>query len=367
MKLRKARSVFMPIRCSFLVVLATSMNGILKAQVRTPEGHNNLQLYRTRPTPNPKGSNPVPEDAQQAILALFDTYEVVGGMNTHEGNKDVDDFILNLVRNPVFPEKVNDIAVECGNSLYQPILDRYIAGEDVPLSEVRQVWRNTTQPSCGFSVLDEQLPSLVRRINQKLPPGKKLRILALDPPVDWSKIASQEDMRPFMNRDASIYSVMEKEVFAKHRKALMTIGVRHILHYGNGIFDQQYPNATFVITNHWGFGNDIPASDGLNINDELEMRMASWPVPSLVTMKDTWLADLPAAYFSPDVAYPMVDGYLYLGPRDVLVSQPVPADITLDSDYMAELQRRAKATGRPAPDLEQIVGDGVFFYDPARH
>jgi len=30
--------------------------------------------------------------------------------------KDVDDFILSLIRNPAFAEKVNDIAVECGNS-----------------------------------------------------------------------------------------------------------------------------------------------------------------------------------------------------------------------------------------------------------
>jgi hypothetical protein len=48
----------------------------------------------------PRGANPIPEDAQKAILALFDEYEVVGGMNPSEGCKDVDDFILALVRNP---------------------------------------------------------------------------------------------------------------------------------------------------------------------------------------------------------------------------------------------------------------------------
>ncbi|MGA3347492.1 MAG: hypothetical protein ABSC33_00640 [Candidatus Sulfotelmatobacter sp.] len=65
-------------------------------------------------------------------------------MGAAHGNKDLDDFILHLIRNPAFPDKVNVIAVECGNSLYQPILDRYIAGANVPLPEVRQVWRNTT-------------------------------------------------------------------------------------------------------------------------------------------------------------------------------------------------------------------------------
>jgi hypothetical protein len=147
-------------------------------------------------------------DAQTAILSLFDRYEVVASDSP-------DDFYLDLIRNPAFPGKVNDIAVECGNSLYQPILDRYIAGQDVPLTEVRQVWRNTTQPTCGFSTFYERLFPLVRRINQKLPPAKKLRVLACDPPIDWSKVHSPQDRIPFMDRDASIAKVMKNEVLSK--------------------------------------------------------------------------------------------------------------------------------------------------------
>jgi hypothetical protein len=90
------------------------------------------------PAPHPKGSDPKPADAESAILAAFDKYEVVGISSAH-GNKDLDDFLLHLIRNRAFPSKVNDIVVECGNSLYQPTLDRYIAGGDVPLSEVRRV------------------------------------------------------------------------------------------------------------------------------------------------------------------------------------------------------------------------------------
>jgi hypothetical protein len=131
--------------------------------------------------PNPKGSNPKPVNADTAILAAFDKYEVVA-MSAAHGNKDLDDFILHLIRDPAFPAKVNVVAVECGNSLYQPALDRYIAGADVPLSEVRQVWRNTTQPMCGLSGFYEELFPLIRRINQALPPEKKLRVLACDSP-----------------------------------------------------------------------------------------------------------------------------------------------------------------------------------------
>ena len=121
------------------------------------------------------------------MLDAFDRYEVVA-MPAGHGEKDLDDFILHLIRNPVLADKVNDIVVECGNSLYQPTLDRYIAGEDVSISDVSPVWRNTTQSMCGFSAFYAELFPLIRRINQGLPPGKRLRVLAADPPIDWTKV-----------------------------------------------------------------------------------------------------------------------------------------------------------------------------------
>ena len=125
----------------------------------------------------PGGAEPVPQPAIPAILAAFDKYEVVGMSEAHR-MKDVDDFILTLIRTPAFSQKVNDIVVECGNSLYQPILDRYIAGENVPFADVEKVWRNTTQPMCDASEFFQDFYPLVREINQKLPQEKRLRILA---------------------------------------------------------------------------------------------------------------------------------------------------------------------------------------------
>src|SRR5260370_10197125 len=84
----------------------------------------------------PAGAEPRPEPAVSAILAAFDKYEVVGMPEAH-GMKDLDDFILSLISNPSFPEKVNDIDGECGNSLYQSVWDRYIAGRYVPFGEVQ--------------------------------------------------------------------------------------------------------------------------------------------------------------------------------------------------------------------------------------
>jgi hypothetical protein len=64
--------------------------------------------------------DPHPEDPIKAVLAAFDKYEVVG-MGAGHGYKHLDDLILRLIRDPALPSKVNDIVVECGNSLYQSV------------------------------------------------------------------------------------------------------------------------------------------------------------------------------------------------------------------------------------------------------
>jgi hypothetical protein len=355
-------------RAIFFALLTLVFTQAPSAQERGKSPMNVQEMTEVQP-PNPKGSEPKPEDATKAILAAFDKYEVVG-MTAAHGYKDLDDFILNLIRNPQLPGKINDIAVECGNSLYQPILDRYIAGDDMPLDEVRQVWRNTTQPMCSVSAFYEQLFPLVRRINQKLPPGKKLRMLAGDPPIDWAKVKSNEDYMQFMDRDVTITAVMKNEVLSKHRKALMLFGVGHLYHHSGDplgfrsaveLYEKDYPGVTLVIAEHRGFGGETPFA---KYNDEFESRMVSWPVPSLVQeMTGTWLADLldktyssgnffkirpggkPVPLQTKNKFSKMADAYLYLGPRDSLLKETHPAETFLNKEYMAELQRRAAIIG----------------------
>ena len=329
----------------------------------------------------PGGSELTSEPAVPAILAAFDTYEVVG-MSEGHGMKDVDDFILSLIRNPAFSDKVNDIEVECGNSLYQPTLDRYIAGEDVPFTEVRKVWRNTTQPMCGTSGFFEEFFPLVRAINQKVAPGKRLRVLAGDPPIDWDQVKSAQDIIKFADRDASIASVMEKEVLSKHRRALILFGIFHLMHgagvgAGNAvtIYEKDYPNVTFVMSDLGSFDTDLPALSSSSF--------ASWPAPSLARAKGTWLGALGLSHFYPPTIWtdkdcnvynefpnneqkPMadlVDAFLYLGPQDLRLTEPMPADIALDFDYMTELLRRETLAGMPAArtlkDFEQQIVTGA--------
>jgi hypothetical protein len=321
------------------------------------------QTQHTKPT----APGPTPEPAIPAILAAFDRYEVVAMPEAH-GMKDVDDLILSLIRDPAFPVKVNDIEVECGNSLYQPVLDRYIAGEDVPFIEVRKVWRNTTQSMCGYSGFFEQLFPLVRAINQRLPTTKRLRVLAGDPPIDWDKVKRPEEASKFLDREASIVSVMEKEVLSKDRKALMLFGTFHLMHgiddSAVSAYEKDYPNLTFVISDLGVYDTNRPVA---SISP-----FASWRNPSIALTKGTSLGALllsdifpPGIMIDSDCKVQIVlfgpklekqaqkplehyiDAFLYLGPQEFRLKEPMPADIALDADYMTELRQRESLIGFP--------------------
>ena len=313
-------------------------------------------------------AEPVPEPAIAAILAAFDKYEVVALPAGH-GMQDLDDFIFSLIRNPAFSEKVNDIVFESGNSLYQPILDRYIAGQNVSFTEVQKVWRKMGQPAAGASAFVEQFYPLVRALNQKLPPERRLRVLAGDPPIDWDQIKSMDDVIKRVHRDEGIASVMEREVLSRHRKALMLFGTFHLMHAVGGsavsIYEKDYPNLTFVISELGYFDTDLPSL--------FDSKFVNWPIPSLARTKGTWLGALDLSHFFPPPiriseedckvhqGFPkafqkpmeeLVDAFLYLGPQDLRLREKIPADIALDANYRAELQRGAMMLGFPGAASE---------------
>jgi hypothetical protein len=347
------------------VLLISLMPSALRGQITASRSLNDAQLSTSEP-------------ALPAILKLFATFEVVGMPAAH-GEKDMDDFVLSLIRDPRFSDSVNDIVVECGNVRFQPILDRYIAGENVSFTEVQHVWRDTTQPMCGKSGFFEQLYPLVRVINKHLAAARRLRVVAADPPIDWSKVQTLQDITPFFDRDESIASVMEREVLSKNRKALMLFGVFHLLH-GSGpgdgdaitIYERRFPGRTFVISDLGYYSpngellTNTPAALGTwpsllrTKNSTLGgLGLSSFLPTPLTTDKDCNVIDAFAGKSSKPVA-DLLDAFLYLGPQSLQLREPIPADIALDHAYRSEWLRRLKASGLPSSStLEDVNAEIV--------
>lgn len=87
---------------------------------------------------------------------------------------------------------------------------------------------------------------------------------------------------------------MEKEVLSRHRKALMLFGTMHLMRGTNSavsIYEEEYPNLTFVISDLAPFDVDSP--------NRSTIPLATWPIPSLVRLNGTWLGALDLSYFFP--------------------------------------------------------------------
>jgi hypothetical protein len=292
---------------------------------------------------------PTPEAAVPAILAAFDTFRVVA-IGDYHGTKDLNDFVLSLIRHPAFANRVNDIVIEGTNSLFQPVLDRYTAGEDVPIDQVRRLWREPNLPT-GANDFDLRLIQLVRRINQQRPPLKRLRVLAGEPPVDWPAVTTSTYVAQVLERrEEHAAAVVENQVLRKDRKALIFYGGLHVQRGARDMlmsrYETHYPGVTFVVSAYVG-GTDATGCGRPAVTSGIshETEVSAWPIPSLVRTKGTWLSDFsqtglvaPLLRVPPGVE--TIDAYLYLGPPNLLVAETPSVFTFVDSGFRAELQRR---------------------------
>ncbi|HEX3465712.1 MAG TPA: hypothetical protein VHS78_16805 [Candidatus Elarobacter sp.] len=303
----------------------------------------------------PPGAAPQPVNGVDAVISAFGRVPIVALGVSHTDEDD--EFAVAVVRDPRFARTVRNVVIECGNSLYQPVLDRYIAGDDVPLAQLQLVWRNTTQVfgPCN-DPHHKDLLDAVRAVNRTLPADHRIRVLAGDPPIDWDKVHSRAEFLASSHRDDNITSVIETQVLAKRENALLFFGGLHVFHRHSEMapfptvterLERAHPHSTYV------FMTNNAASA------ELDRRFASWANPSAAALHGTWLGAMDANDFAADTRirgklvkpWPglkiedMADAYLYLGPAAARHENEGPPES--DPAYTRELERRGKLLPRP--------------------
>jgi hypothetical protein len=128
-----------------------------------------------------------PGDPVRDVIAAFDHHRVVIIGESH-WLREAGDFYIRLVRDPDFATKAQTLVVEFASKQSQPLLERYIAGDDVPAEQVRTIWRNTTKVAGWESPIYAAWLAAIRDVNAKLPAARRIRVIAGDSAIDWTQI-----------------------------------------------------------------------------------------------------------------------------------------------------------------------------------
>jgi hypothetical protein len=311
------------------------------------------------------------------ILEAFKTRQVVGIPDAHR-NTATHAFLLSLIRDPRFPTVIRDVVVECGNALHQDVADRFVRGEDVPYETLRKIWLDTTQaqPGCDTPQPEETLRT-VRAVNASLRREQQIRVLLGDPPIRWEEVKTKADHSKWIGmREIFPAEVVQREVLAKHRRALLVYGVGHLW--------RKNPQANFESA---GFAASLVSlveeTHGARVFNvglafELEMEratVASWPAPSLVVLRGTDLGAAPVSYDGPRVSVQtgriapvprdqwrtmrmedQYDALLYLGPRTSWSYAMVSPALCADPTYVEMRSSRMVLAEWKSDQLEDYCG-----------
>jgi outer membrane protein OmpA-like peptidoglycan-associated protein len=273
------------------------------------------------------------------VIDAFGRFPLVGFSEPRHGAGGTREFLTSLVRHPRFAGTVNDIVVEFGNARYQDVADRYVAGGQVASDQLKQIWENTTVVTGVWTApMYEGMLTEVRSLNQTLAPGKRLRVLLGDPPIDWTVVRgpADEDMNDW--RDAHFAWVVEEQVIKKRRRALLWIGGAHIsravlfpdslIH----LLDRRFPNRTMVVL----------AIDRGDVEAQVSQRLRPWPSLMAAPVRDTWLGRLDARAIGARLSSATVEQNM-----DVAVFWPFPSEqpdegprVDPESPMGIELKRR---------------------------
>jgi hypothetical protein len=279
-------------------------------------------------TPVPDEAAPL--DAIDGIIDAFRTHPIVALDEEHDDERSAA-FRLSLVRDPRFARVANDIVVEFGNSRYQHVIDRFLAGGQVSDDELKKVWQDTTQAHTIWDrPIYESFFRDVRRINDGLPEELRLRILLGDPPVDWTAVRTVGDLRD-ASAGRSVYParIVMAEVLEKRRRALVIYGAMHLWRQnpfqGPNLIERVEKDAgihAFVVVTH-----PLASLDALGVNPEM------WRVPSLALTKGSGLER-------------QVDAVLYLGPASGRRTSQLGAALCADRSYREMRAARMLLSGR---------------------
>ncbi len=272
-------------------------------------------------------------DPVSGIIDLFDTYDVVAFGEYHDSPK-IFSLYNELINNQSFREKVDIIVFEVANSIHQNLIDRYVDGANVSIEELSKVWRDAS--NSGSQIGDPQLFidffKAIREVNKSSPPEERLKVLAGDPPIDWSHVKTREDLSPFMeDRDRHYGELVFNEVLAKNKRAFLIMGAGHF-------YPSTYSSSEYCITKKI---KDIYPNKVYVVNVRVDKQLfdMGYPEPSMLPVSIPEVGNMSVSDLNPLVKLKAeIDAIIFMGE---LVKE-IPAPFDRANPYYEEFLRRKK-------------------------
>ena len=349
------------------------------------EGHSGASVSTDRLRSSISSvADPKPEDAFTALLTAMQNFPLVAIGERH-GVQQMSDFTKALLLRPEILGRINDVVVEFGNALHQDIADRFILTDQrVTNADLARIWRFTIGGGVLWdSPMYASFFRTVRALNHTLPPNRRIRVLLGDSPFDHRQVRSPRDKQYLLaaqrQRDTTYAAVVEREVLAKGRRALLLAGANHLLRGvlsgtdlhildAGGQLAQRHPGELYVA--------DLlvlpPGAQAEPLVQRAETMAAGWPYPSIAALGDTWLGELTASAepWINSAAYraatpqarrygAQADAVLYLGPGATLTASRPAAALYQRGVYRTELQRLSRAESQILGEPVDMIAEGL--------
>jgi hypothetical protein len=183
------------------------------------------------PTSSATETEPIESGASLSLPPLIDALRDgrVVALGEWHGRSDEHRFFTEVLREPNVRSILDSVVVEFGAAPEQDVVDRYVAGDDVPHTELRKIWTTTTQQSGVWDApVYRQFFETVRALNSE-GGGRKLHVILGDP-GQGAVLCGQPDGAsdaPCVERDAFMADRAADELSDGHR-VLIVAGVFHV-------------------------------------------------------------------------------------------------------------------------------------------
>lgn len=303
-------------------------------------------------------------NAEDYIIQTFQNCNIIG---LGEGGHHLENshhFFQKMFDNKKIQEIINIVIVEFANTDYQDILDRYILGEEVPINELRKVWRESTQSvgRFGEATIYFELLEKIRTVNLSLSENNKIRVLGGDPPIDWKAVNSLEDYNK-SNSQRDIYPAELAIEYGINRsmKVLVIYAEYHITKIIDKTASGHPSITTYVNDRYPGAMKVIAVLDPQEF--QLEEQTKNWPLYSIIDLDMGEICNLPAEkyftqLFNKEGRVTLFEGYkikelfdafLYVGPSSSWKRVDFPKSVFSDDEWN-KLNRRRKILGNTPLD-----------------